>query len=175
MAATDASATLRTGTNTGEGLAIQVQCLGAQNRRRLHPPLARSANACKEFPESPPGFDRPAGEFLDAVIEAGISLFLARSATIGFSIDMGGNTSIMSTGVIYAPESNIVMKGTTDVTCSMLICYSIDASKGCKRRNKSAAGGGAKVQRPANTYPAHCGVSTRLYLLCLNPQHNSRP
>ena len=30
----------------------------------------------------------------------------------------------------------------------------------CKRRNKSAAGGGGKVQRPANKYPTHCGAST---------------
>ena len=30
----------------------------------------------------------------------------------------------------------------------------------CERRSKSAAGGGAKVQRPATIYPAQCGVST---------------
>jgi hypothetical protein len=29
----------------------------------------------------------------------------------------------------------------------------------CKRRSKSAAGGGVKSRHPINTYPARCGVS----------------
>ena len=46
-------------------------------------------------------------------------------------------------------------------------------ASGCKRRNKSAAGGGGKVQRPATIYPTHCGVSTLESLLM--PHHRCSP
>ena len=45
--------------------------------------------------------------------------------------------------------------GKTHIRAEIVTC-----TRKCKRRNKSAAGGGGKVQRPANKYPTHCGAST---------------